>query len=105
MSPAPDTSLCGILLHPAGHTRSPAMHRAAYALLGIDADYQVFDVRPEGLAAKLRELRGVGARQLSISLPHKENMQRACRAAARWCWEPGVQPAPSSTDCCGEVPA
>ncbi|NRA09055.1 MAG: shikimate dehydrogenase [Myxococcales bacterium] len=74
MSPAPDTSLCGILLHPAGHTRSPAMHRAAYALLGIDADYRVFDVRPEGLAAKLRELRGVGARQLSISLPHKETI-------------------------------
>ena len=72
MSPATDTSLCGILLHPAGHTRSPAMHRAAYALLGIDADYQVFDVRPEGLAAKLSELREARARQLSISLPHKE---------------------------------
>jgi len=48
------------------------MHRAAYARLGIDADYEVFDVRPEGLAAKLAELREAGARQLSVSIPHKE---------------------------------
>ena len=74
MSPASDTSLCGILLHPAGHTRSPAMHRAAYELLGINAQYSVFDVRPEQLAAKLAELRAAGARQLSISLPHKESI-------------------------------
>ena len=33
---------CGIVLHPAGHTRSPAMHGAAYAALGLDADYRAF---------------------------------------------------------------
>lgn len=48
------------------------MHRAAYAQLGIDAVYEVFDVRPEGLAAKLADLRAAGARQLSVSIPHKE---------------------------------
>jgi shikimate 5-dehydrogenase len=32
-----DTQLCGIALHPAGHTRSPAMHNAAFATLGLDA--------------------------------------------------------------------
>ena len=33
----PRTQLCGVILHPAGHTRSPAMHNAAFAALGIDA--------------------------------------------------------------------
>ena len=35
------TRLCGIVLHPAAHTRSPAMHNAAYQALGIDALYGV----------------------------------------------------------------
>lgn len=66
------TALCGVILHPAGHTRSPAMHRAAYATLGIDAVYLAFDVTPERLADAVRGARALGARQLSISLPHKE---------------------------------
>ena len=47
----PETQLCGIALHPAGHTRSPAMHNAAFAALGIDAVYLAFDVPPEDLSA------------------------------------------------------
>jgi shikimate dehydrogenase len=66
------TQLCGILLHPAGHTRSPAMHGAAYEALGLDAAYLAFDVPPAGLESALAGLRAVGARQLSISIPHKE---------------------------------
>ena len=70
---APDTrALCGIVLHPAGHTRSPAMHNAAYAHLGLDAHYEVWDVPPAGLADKLAELRERGIRQLSVSIPHKQ---------------------------------
>lgn len=63
---------CGIVLHPAGHTLSPVLHEAAYRALGLDARYEVFDVQPERLAAKLDELWKAGARQLSVSLPHKE---------------------------------
>jgi shikimate dehydrogenase len=66
------TQLCGILLHPAGHTRSPAMHGAAYEALGLDAAYLAFDVPPAGLECALAGLRAIGARQLSISIPHKE---------------------------------
>ena len=66
------TALCGILLHPAGHTRSPAMHGAAYAALGIDAVYLAFDVPPARLSDALRGARALGVRQLAISLPHKQ---------------------------------
>jgi shikimate dehydrogenase len=66
------TCLCGIVLHPAGHTRSPAMHNAAYAALGLDAVYLAFDVRPSELADALSGVRALGLRQLSVSLPHKQ---------------------------------
>jgi shikimate dehydrogenase len=65
------TALCGIVLHPAGHTRSPAMHNAAYAALGIDAAYLAFDVAPDALAGAVGGVRSLGLRQLSVSIPHK----------------------------------
>jgi shikimate dehydrogenase len=72
VSIGPRTQLCGVVLHPAGHTRSPAMHNAAFAALGLDAVYVAFDVPPPGLAAALAGARALGVRQLAVSLPHKE---------------------------------
>lgn len=66
------TQLCGIYLHPSGHTRSPAMHNAAYRALSLDAVYLAFDVLPDRLGAAIEGARALGIRQLSISLPHKE---------------------------------
>ena len=68
------TALCGIVLHPAGHTRSPAMHNAAYAALGIDAIYIAFDVPAARLPDAMRGVRALGLRQLSVSIPHKEQV-------------------------------
>ena len=65
------TALCGVILHPAGHTRSPAMHNAAFGALGIDAVYLAFDVPPEALAGAIAGVRALGIRQLAVSLPHK----------------------------------
>ncbi len=78
MPPAPSirpgTALCGVILHPAAHTRSPAMHNAAFAALGLDAVYLAFDVVPDRLAAALDGARALGIRQLAVSLPHKERI-------------------------------
>jgi shikimate dehydrogenase len=66
------SELCGILLHPAGHTLSPVIHAAAYELLGVDARYEVFDVAEDALESAWRSLRARGFRQLSVSIPHKQ---------------------------------
>jgi len=68
----PGVALCGIVLHPAGHTRSPAMHRAAFAACGIAARYEAFDVPADELAAFVARARAAGVRQLAVSIPHKE---------------------------------
>jgi shikimate dehydrogenase len=67
-----ETALCGIVLHPAGHTRSPAMHNAAFAAAGVDAAYLAFDVHPDRLGDALAGARALGVRQLAVSLPHKQ---------------------------------
>ncbi|MBJ19720.1 MAG: shikimate dehydrogenase [bacterium] len=65
---------CGVVLHPAGHTRSPAMHNAAYRALGLDAHYEAFDIPPEELARAVAGFRKRGLRQWAVSIPHKESM-------------------------------
>ena len=62
---------CGVALHPAGHTLSPVLHEAAYLELELDAHYEVFDIPPDAFPAELTRLR-TRLRQLSVSLPHKE---------------------------------
>lgn len=69
---APVPARCGIVLHPASHTRSPAMHRRAYEVLGIRARYEVFDTPPAALGAIIARARAEGFRQLAISIPHKQ---------------------------------
>ena len=59
------TALCGIVLHPVGHTRSPAMHNAAFAALDLDAAYLAFDVREDQLGAAIAGVRALGMRQLA----------------------------------------
>lgn len=65
------TTICGVILHPAGHTRSPAMHNAAFQALGLDAAYLAFDVLPAQLAMAVAGMRALGIRQLAVSIPHK----------------------------------
>jgi shikimate dehydrogenase len=70
----PATAVCGIVLHPAGHTRSPAMHNAAFEALGIDATYHAFDVEPAALAPAIAGIRALGIRQVAVSIPHKQQI-------------------------------
>lgn len=79
-------AVCGIVLHPAGHTLSPVIHEAAYAALALDARFTVFDVPSARLADLVREMRGTHLTQLCVSLPHKEavlGLADDCSAEAR----------------------
>jgi shikimate dehydrogenase len=70
------TDLCGIILHPAGHTRSPLMHNAAFQAMQIDAAYLAFDVAPKNLGDAIAGTRALGLRQLAVSIPHKVEVMR-----------------------------
>jgi len=62
----------GILAYPAGHSLSPAMHNAAFKAAGIDAKYEVCEIKPEDLDVFMNKVRGGAYAGLSVSLPYKE---------------------------------
>ncbi len=68
------TKLIGLLGHPVGHSRSPAIHNAAFASQGLDLVYLAFDVLPEGLCAAVAGLRALGAVGANVTVPHKERV-------------------------------
>lgn len=61
----------GVLGHPAGHSLSPAMQNAAFIAAGLDAEYGVYDVAPEGLQGFLSSLPPKGISGLNVTIPHK----------------------------------
>jgi shikimate dehydrogenase len=63
----------GVLGWPVAHSRSPAMHNAALAAVGLsDWVYQRLPVPPELFAATTRALAGAGFRGANVTIPHKE---------------------------------
>jgi shikimate dehydrogenase len=63
----------GVLGWPVAHSRSPAMHNAAFAALGMrDWRYQALPVPPEAFAETVRALEGAGFRGANVTIPHKE---------------------------------
>ncbi|HEX8741703.1 MAG TPA: shikimate dehydrogenase [Thermoleophilaceae bacterium] len=64
-------TLCGVLGHPVGHSRSPAIHDAAYAELGLDWRYVKLPVPPELFEETVRGLPGSGYRGANVTIPHK----------------------------------
>ena len=62
----------GVLGWPVRHSRSPAMHRAAFAALGMgDWRYQLLPVPPELFAQTVRALPGAGFAGANVTIPHK----------------------------------
>lgn len=61
----------GIIGHPIEHSLSPAMQNAAFKALGIDAEYRLFDVKPEELESFLDDLEKNGISGLNVTIPHK----------------------------------
>lgn len=66
-----------VLGHPIGHSKSPALHLAAYAQLGEQIGYSAIDVTEEALPAFMASVRAeAGWRGLSVTMPLKKAMVR-----------------------------
>lgn len=65
------TRLTGLLGHPVAHSKSPQMHNAAFAELGLDYRYLAFDVEPERIGEAVAGIRALGVRGVNVTIPHK----------------------------------
>lgn len=61
----------GVAGYPVEHSRSPLMHAAAYAALGLDAEYQLLPIPPELFEETVRALPGSGFHGINVTIPHK----------------------------------
>jgi len=69
------TLRAAVLGHPISHSKSPALHRAAYSHLGVDIEYSAIDVTVPALPAFMAAVRAeAGWRGLSVTMPLKTAM-------------------------------
>lgn len=66
------TRIVAVWGSPVGHSRSPAMHNAALAELGLDWVYVPFEVPPERLPDAMRAIRALGILGVNLTVPLKE---------------------------------
>jgi shikimate dehydrogenase len=70
------------------HSLSPAIHNAAFAALGLDAEYGLLDVPPAGLPAALARLREADCFGANVTMPYKTDVLAAadeCAESVRRC--------------------
>ncbi|NJK99462.1 MAG: shikimate dehydrogenase [Spirulinaceae cyanobacterium SM2_1_0] len=66
------TQLLGVIGDPVQHSRSPLMHNAAIAQLGVDFVYLPLPVKANDLATALLGFVAIGLRGFNITIPHKQ---------------------------------
>ena len=63
----------GVCGWPVAHSRSPAMHEAALAAIGLEGwSYQKLPLPPELFAETVRALPAAGFRGVNVTIPHKQ---------------------------------
>ncbi|HEY3818886.1 MAG TPA: shikimate dehydrogenase [Polyangiaceae bacterium] len=67
---------------PVGHSKSPAMHRAAYRALGLPHDYEALRVTAAELPRVVEDLREGRYDGLNVTVPHKRAALALSDAAA-----------------------
>lgn len=65
------TALTGLIGDPVAHSRSPLIHNAAFAHLGLDVRYELWPTGAHELAARVQTLRAPGVLGANVTLPHK----------------------------------
>ena len=71
MSTTGGTRLAGVIGWPVRHSRSPAIHDAAFAATGLDWTCVALPVRPGRAADAIVGMDALGLEGLSVTMPHK----------------------------------
>lgn len=72
-----ETRLAAVIGDPVRHSRSPAVHNAAFWHLGLDWVYVALPVAAGGGAAAVDAARMLGVSGLSVTMPHKAEVAAA----------------------------
>ena len=65
------TDRYGVIGHPIAHSKSPVIHRLFAEQTAQDISYEAFDISPEELSPRVRQLFAEGVRGLNVTVPHK----------------------------------
>ena len=66
------TKIVGVIGDPVEHSRSPQMHNAAFAELGLDYVYVPFHILPNELHAAIEGFKAINVVGINITIPHKQ---------------------------------
>jgi shikimate dehydrogenase len=72
------TKLAAVIGDPVRHSRSPAIHNAAYAAAGLDWVFVALPVPAGQGEVAVRSMPVLGIAGLSVTMPHKADAARAC---------------------------
>src|SRR5712692_4033624 len=61
-----------LLGHSISYSASPAMHNAAFEVLGLDWTYEMLDIPPDQLPDAMRRLRSADAGGANVTIPYKQ---------------------------------
>jgi shikimate dehydrogenase len=72
------TRVAAVIGDPIRHSRSPAIHNAAFAAAGLDWVFVAFEVGAGDGRDAVRAVRSLGLGGLSVTMPHKQDAAWAC---------------------------
>lgn len=70
----------GVAGWPVGHSRSPALHNFWLKAHHIEAEYVRLPIEPKDLVERLKTLPNEGFVGINLTIPHKEEAYRYCKA-------------------------
>ncbi|MEP6623735.1 MAG: shikimate dehydrogenase [Acidimicrobiia bacterium] len=73
-----ETRLAAVIGAPVRHSRSPAIHNAAFAATGLDWVYVALEVASGAGYDAIRSLPTLGIAGVNVTMPHKADAARAC---------------------------
>lgn len=72
------TRVAAVIGAPVRHSRSPAIHNAAFQARGLDWVFTAFEVAAGQGADAVASMRALGLAGLSVTMPHKDDAAWAC---------------------------